>query len=147
VAMWRNATRRPAAAPANAPPPRAPGFDRARLPLLAAQAIAIGMLTAIIGAGGGFLIVPVLVVLAKLDMRQAVGTSLLVITMNALSGLAGYIGQVPIQWRLVVPFTLIAIAGALVGTRLTRYIPQQRLKQTFAVVVMLVAVYVIYKRY
>src|SRR5687768_18339210 len=61
-----------------------------------------------IGAGGGFLIVPALVYLAALGVKEAVGTSVLVITLNALSGFAGYIGEVPIDWPLVGSFTGIA---------------------------------------
>ncbi|HKG91181.1 MAG TPA: sulfite exporter TauE/SafE family protein [Gemmatimonadaceae bacterium] len=157
-AMWRNASRESGRKPTTIPPgagrPRPPAplrspdaLDARRLPLMAAEALGIGLLTAVVGAGGGFLIVPVLVVLAGLEMRAAIGTSLLVITMNTLSGLAGYLGQVPIHWRLVAPFSLIAIAGALIGTRFVRHVPQRRLKQAFAALILGVSVYVIYRRF
>jgi uncharacterized protein len=105
-------------------------------PVLALQAMGVGALTAVIGAGGGFLIVPALVYLAKLDVKKAVGTSLLVITLNALSGFAGYIGEVPIDWPLVGSFTGIAAVGTILGTRLNRHVPQVRIKQGFALLIL-----------
>jgi uncharacterized membrane protein YfcA len=105
-------------------------------PVLALQAMAVGALTAIIGAGGGFLIVPALVYLASVGVKEAVGTSLLVITLNALSGFVGYIGEVPIDWALVGSFTGIAALGAILGTRLNRHVPQVRIKQGFALLIL-----------
>ena len=81
--------------------------------LLGAQAVAVGALTALIGAGGGFLIVPALVLVAHLPVREAVGSSLLIIAMNATSGVAGYLGQVAFDWRLVGWFTSVAAVGAV----------------------------------
>jgi uncharacterized membrane protein YfcA len=121
-------TRSPAALDARV----APHFT----PVLAFQAMAVGALTAIIGAGGGFLIVPALVYLTALGVKEAVGTSLLVITLNALSGFAGYIGEVPIDWPLVGSFTGVAAVGAIVGTRLNRHVPQVRIKQGFALLIL-----------
>ncbi|MGH7664619.1 MAG: sulfite exporter TauE/SafE family protein [Gemmatimonadaceae bacterium] len=117
-----------------------------RLALLAAQALAIGVLTAMIGVGGGFLIVPSLVLLYGLPMREAVGTSLLVITMNALSGFAGYVGHVAIDWGVVLPFIAAAIVGILTGSRLAPRVPQALLKQGFAVMLLAVGVYVLVRR-
>lgn len=108
---------------------------------LALQALGVGALTSLIGAGGGFVIVPALVLLARLPVREAVGSSLLIITMNALSGFVGYIGQVPINWGLVGSFTGVAAAGALVGTRLVRHVPQHRIKQSFAVMILVLGTY------
>jgi uncharacterized membrane protein YfcA len=104
-----------------------------RLGIVLAVGVAVGVLTGLIGIGGGFLVVPALVVLARLPMKQAIGTSLVVIAMNALSGSAGYIGQVAIPWAFVALFTSLAIAGILIGTHLVRYISQAALKQGFAV--------------
>lgn len=104
-------------------------------PLVAAEALGVGALTALIGAGGGFVIVPALVYLAGVPMRQAVGSSLLIITLNASSGFAGYIGQVAIDWPLVGSFTAVAAIGAVIGTRLNRHVPQNRLKQAFALLI------------
>ena len=118
------------------------GVDDARFtPALAIQAIGVGTLTALIGAGGGFVIVPALVLLAHLPIRTAVGSSLLIITMNSLSGFAGYIGQVPIVWNLVGTFTGVAAIGALAGTRASRRVPQARIKQGFAVMILVLGAY------
>jgi uncharacterized membrane protein YfcA len=114
--------------------------------LLALQAIGVGALTALIGAGGGFVIVPALVLLAKVPVKPAVGSSLLIIAMNALSGFAGYIGQVPINWPLVTTFTAVAAVGAVIGTRFNRRMPQRRIKQGFAVLIVVLGSYLILRR-
>jgi uncharacterized membrane protein YfcA len=118
----------------------APSGERRRdphfTPILALEAAGVGALTALIGAGGGFIIVPALVYLADVPVKQAVGTSLLIITLNALSGFAGNIGHVAIDWRLVGVFTSVAVVGAILGTRLNRHIPQVRIKQGFALLIL-----------
>jgi uncharacterized membrane protein YfcA len=114
------------------------------LPLAAAGA-GVGVLTGIVGIGGGFLIVPALVVLARLPMREAVGTSLLVIAMNSAAGLAGYLGSVPLDWGFLAGFTATAIAGAFVGARLAVRVPQHALKRGFAVFLLAVGVLVLYR--
>jgi uncharacterized membrane protein YfcA len=114
--------------------------------LLALQGLGVGLLTGIIGIGGGFLIVPALVLVAKVPMRLAIGTSLLVITMNALSGFAGYVGHIPIDWKLVASFTSIAGLGSITGTALSKRVPQQRLRQVFGYLLIGVSIYVLYRR-
>lgn len=106
-------------------------------PVLGVEAIGVGALTALIGAGGGFIIVPALVYLAGVPVRQAVGSSLLIITLNSLSGFAGYIGRAPIDWALVGVFTGVAAVGAMIGARLNRYVPQVRIKQGFALLILI----------
>ena len=131
-------TRAPTAG--DAPPPST--RDVARFtPPLALQALGVGALTSLIGAGGGFVIVPALVLLAHVPIRTAVGSSLLIITMNSLSGFAGYVGQVAINWRLVGSFTGVAAIGALIGTRMVRRVPQARIKQGFAVMILVLGSY------
>ena len=120
--------------------------DAKNLPRIAIDATAIGLLTGLIGVGGGFLIVPALVFVTKLPMRLAIGTSLLVITMNALAGFAGYVGTVPIDWQLVGWFTVLAAIGSVVGTLTSKKIPQRRLKQVFGVLLIGVSLYVLYWR-
>jgi uncharacterized membrane protein YfcA len=104
------------------------------------------LLTGLIGVGGGFLIVPALVLVARLPMRLAVGTSLLVITMNALSGFLGYAGSVPVDWHLVTWFTAVAAAGSIIGTLLSKRLEQRTLKQVFGVLLIGVSLYVLYRR-
>ena len=120
--------------------------DARTVTLLALEGIGVGFLTGIIGIGGGFLIVPALVLIARLPMRLAIGTSLLVITMNALSGFVGYLGHIAVDWGLVVWFTAIAAVGSIAGTLLSKRIPQQRLRQAFGYLLIAVSLYVLYRR-
>ncbi len=120
--------------------------DRRMDILLALQGLGVGLLTGIIGVGGGFLIVPALVLVARLPMRLAIGTSLLVITMNALSGFAGYVGHVDIDWTLVTWFTVVAAIGSIFGTIVSKRVPQQRLRQVFGYLMIVVSLYVLYRR-
>jgi uncharacterized membrane protein YfcA len=127
-------------------PPRlnvVPGREPHFTPVLAIEAIGVGALTALIGAGGGFVIVPALVYLAGVEVKEAVGSSLLIITLNALSGFAGYIGQEPIDWSLVGVFTGVAAIGAVLGTRLNRHVSQVRIKQSFAFLIIVLGSYLV----
>ncbi|MFN8665562.1 MAG: sulfite exporter TauE/SafE family protein [Gemmatimonadaceae bacterium] len=124
-----------------APSAAAPTPSARFTPFLASQALGVGALTSLIGAGGGFVIVPALVLLANVPVREAVGSSLLIITMNATSGFVGYLGQVPINWPLVGSFTGVAALGAIAGTRLVRHVPQHRIKQGFAVMILVLGTY------
>lgn len=121
------------------PPPR---FS----PVLGVQAVAVGVLTALIGAGGGFVIVPALVLIAKVPVRSAVGSSLLIIAMNGLSGFIGYIGVVPIEWKLVGEFTGLAAVGAILGALVAPRVPTRRIKQGFAVTILLLGALVVARR-
>ena len=130
VLMLRDSLRTPSdAVPVDRTPAHFSGW-------LAAQALGVGVLTALIGAGGGFVIVPALVLLARLPVRVAVGSSLLIITMNATSGFLGYIGEVPIAWPLVGAFTGVAAVGAMAGARLVRFVSQRHIKQAFAAMIL-----------
>lgn len=115
-------------------------------PVLALEAAAVGALTALIGAGGGFVIVPALVYLAGVPVKEAVGSSLLIITLNTLSAFVGYIGEVPIDWALVGSFTGVAAIGTLLGTRLNRHVPQVRIKQGFALLILTLGSYLVLKQ-
>jgi len=113
--------------------------------LLAALALGVGVLTGLVGIGGGFLVVPALVLLARVPMREAVGTSLLVIAMNAASGFAGYLGLVKLDWSFLTGFTVAAVAGALIGTVLASRAPQAILKRGFAVFLFVTSGFVLYR--
>ena len=108
-------------------------------------ALGVGVLTGLVGIGGGVLVVPALVLLARVPMRQAVGTSLLVIAMNAASGFAGYVGMVDFDWRFLAGFTTAAVAGALAGTALNARVPQSALRRAFAALVFAVGGFTLYK--
>jgi hypothetical protein len=135
VSMLRGRREEPAPGAAPAPP---------RLLFLAPVALGVGVLTGLVGIGGGFLVVPALVLLARVPMRQAVGTSLLVIAMNAAAGFAGYVGTVAIDWRFLAGFTGVAVAGALIGTALVRVIPATTLRRGFAAFLIVVGTFVLY---
>jgi uncharacterized membrane protein YfcA len=104
---------------------------------------AVGLLTGLVGAGGGFLIVPALVCLIGLPMHAAVGTSLLIITMNAAAGAAARIGHADVDWGLTLAITGIAVAGAVIGSRLSGRISQDALRRGFGLLVAVVAALVL----
>ena len=120
---------------------------RRALPVVLGAAAGVGLLTGIVGIGGGFLIVPALVLLASLPMKEAVGTSLVVIAMNAAAGYAGYAGQVAVPWGFLALFTTVAVAGILAGTRLVQYVSQRQLRRGFAVFLVAMAVLVLYQNH
>ena len=112
--------------------------------LFISVALGVGALTGLVGVGGGFLVVPALALLARVPMRQAVGTSLLVIAMNASSGFAGYLGTVDLDWSFLIGFTIAAVAGALAGTALITHVPQAALKRGFAVLLLATGGFVLF---
>ena len=113
------------------------------LRLLLVVALCVGAVTGIVGVGGGFLIVPALVLLGGIPMKQAIGTSLLVIAMNCASGFVGYAGRVDIPWTFVLGFTAIAVLGILAGTHLVRYVSQRALKQAFSVFLIVMGTFIL----
>ncbi len=102
--------------------------------------VSIGMLTGVIGAGGGFVIVPALVLLSGLPMRTAVGTSLLVIAMNSFAGFAGALGHVTIDWHLALAVTAASVGGSLIGALLAGKVRPDSLRRGFAWFVLAMAV-------
>jgi uncharacterized membrane protein YfcA len=113
------------------------------LPLLALDGMLVGMLTGIVGAGGGFLIIPALVLLVRLPMKMAVGTSLLIIAANTLIGFWGGTTNMVIDWPFLLKFTAMAVVGILLGTYLSQFIPSQKLKKAFGWFVLIMGVYII----
>jgi uncharacterized membrane protein YfcA len=103
----------------------------------------VGGLTGLVGVGGGFLIVPALTLLVGLPMQGAVGTSLLIIAMNALAGLSGYSQHVALDWELTGLVTAGAISGSALGAWLSAYVKPAALRKAFGVMVILVAGYVL----
>lgn len=97
----------------------------------------VGLVTGMVGAGGGFLVVPALVLLGGLSMPAAVGTSLMVITMKSAAGLGGYLTTVTLDWTLILMVTAAAVAGALLGSRFTDRIPETLLRRAFGVFVLI----------
>jgi uncharacterized protein len=91
----------------------------------------VGLVTGLVGAGGGFLVVPALALLGGLPMSVAVGTSLLVIGMKSFAGLAGYLTSVQLDWPLVLGVTAAAVAGSVLGGRLAGIVPEDALRTAF----------------
>jgi hypothetical protein len=121
-----------------------PAQTLASIPSTAIQALVVGSLTGLVGVGGGFLIVPALV-WGGLPMRDAVGTSLLIIAMNCVMGFYGYLGQVKVVWLSVALVTAGTIPGIATGTYAMRFVSQQALRRGFAVLLFGVAVYMLYQ--
>lgn len=107
--------------------------------------LAVGVLTGFIGVGGGFLLLPALVKFAKLPLRQATGTSLAVIAFNSAAGFMGHFGEAPPRWPLAFLFAGIAVVGVLVGTALAKRLPVARLRQGFAVMVIVTGAFVLWQ--
>ncbi|NBM17784.1 sulfite exporter TauE/SafE family protein [Streptomyces sp. GC420] len=105
--------------------------------------IVVGLVTGLVGAGGGFLVVPALALLGGLPMGVAVGTSLLVISMKSFAGLAGYLSSVQIDWGMAAIVTTAAVVGSLVGGRLAGRIPQDALRKAFGWFVITMGVFVL----
>ena len=104
---------------------------RLPVPKILAEGLVVGLVTGLVGAGGGFLVVPALALLGGLPMPIAVGTSLIVIAMKSFAGLAGYLSSVQINWTVALGVTAAAVVGALIGARLTAIINPDALRKTF----------------
>ena len=105
----------------------------------------VGLLTGILGVGGGFLIVPALVLITRIPMKIAVGTSLAIVAAKSYAGFAGYLGAVPIDWALMGGFTAVTVAASFAGTRIAHRFSQDALKRGFAVFLLFVASYILLK--
>ncbi len=114
-------------------------------PLIIIEGVIVGVLTGIVGAGGGFLIIPALVLLAKLPMKKAVATSLLIIAIKSLIGFIGDVQNLEIDWQFLILFTLISVVGIFLGVYLNRFIDGKKLKKGFGWFVLLMGLYIIWK--
>lgn len=109
------------------------------------QGLIIGTITGVIGAGGGFLYVPALVIWANIPMKKAVGTSLIIVTINSLIGFLGDVQTLEIEWVFLLTFTAISIVGILIGVFLSKFISGEKLKKSFGFFVLIMAAYIIFK--
>lgn len=107
---------------------------------------AVGAVTGLVGAGGGFVIVPALVLLGGLPMQRAIGTSLLVIAMNTLAGFAGHAGHVEVDFGIAAMVSGAAVAGSLVGSRLGTRLRPDTLRRGFGAFVLVMALFLIYRQ-
>ena len=124
---------------------RAHGTGRKALPLIAVIGTAVGFLTGLVGVGGGLLFVPALVLLGGLRMKEAVGTSLLLIAFSCASSFLHYLGQVPMDWPAMGLFTALAFIGVMLGTAFGKHVSHVGLRRTFAVFLVLMGTFVLIK--
>ncbi|ETN94937.1 sulfite exporter TauE/SafE family protein [Zhouia amylolytica] len=109
------------------------------------QGLIIGTVTGLIGAGGGFLYVPALVLWAGLSMKKAVGTSLVIVAINSLIGFTGDMQTLDIEWRFLLIFSGITVIGILLGGYLSKYVSNKRLKKGFGWLILLMSIYILSK--
>jgi len=112
---------------------------------IAIHGIAVGVLTGVVGVGGGFLIVPALVLLSGLPMKQAIGTSLSIVALKSFAGFAGYAGVVDINYTLMANFTAVAIVASFIGSLISHRLPSTLLQKGFGSFLVVVASYIILK--
>lgn len=114
-------------------------------PMIALEGSVVGVITGIVGAGGGFLIIPALVILARLPMKMAVGTSLLIIAAKSLIGFLGDVSTQTIDWEMLLIFTGLSIVGIFIGSALSKKINEKVLKTGFGWFVLIMGIYIIGK--
>ena len=114
-------------------------------PLIVVEGMVVGLITGIVGAGGGFLIIPALVILAKLPMKKAVATSLLIIAFKSLIGFLGDVQNIEIDWSFLLVFTGLSIAGIWLGVYLNNFIDGKKLKKGFGWFVLVMGIYIMLK--
>lgn len=110
------------------------------------EGFAVGILTGFVGVGGGFLIIPALVLVGRIPMKEAVGTSLIIIAFNSVSGFYGYLNQVDLSWLIMITFSMASSIGIIIGGFLTQKINPEYLQKGFGYFVLTVAVFILIVR-
>lgn len=111
--------------------------------LAAGEGTLVGILTGLVGAGGGFMIIPALVNLLKVPMKTAIGTSLVIISLNSLIGFTASMNPIEVDWKLLMSIAFIAIIGIIIGTQLSKKIKGESLKPVFGWFILIMGVYII----
>lgn len=119
--------------------------EKRNIVLIGIQTFTIGIIIGLIGAGGGFLIIPSLILFTKLPMKKAVGTSLFIIAINSLVGFIGDVNNLKINWLFLLTFSAISVVGIYIGMYLTKYTNEIQLKKIFAYFVLLMAAFILLK--
>jgi len=115
------------------------------IPMLVFEGILIGLLTGLVGAGGGFLIIPALVWLTGLPFKTAVGTSLFIIAINSLLGFIGDLLNYPMDWNILLSITALAAVGILIGNKIQKNISADRLRRTFGWFILAMGLWILVK--
>jgi len=111
------------------------------------RGLMVGIVTGLLGIGGGFLIVPALYLLVNLPVKKAIGTALLIITINSLFSFLNSYASMDMDWLLLLKFSIGAIVGIIIGTKLSQRIPGAYLKKTFGWVILGMSFYIVYKQF
>jgi len=119
--------------------------DKNNTLLAGVQGSVVGVLTGLVGAGGGFMIIPALVNLLRIPMKIAIGTSLVIICFNSLIGFVSSVNHVEIEWKLLISITAVAVAGIIIGTQLSKKIDGKKLKPAFGWFILVMGIYIIAK--
>lgn len=120
-----------------------PVSKKLNIPLIALEGLLVGGLTGFVGAGGGFLIIPALVILTGLSMKKAVGTSLMIITFKSLIGFTGDIGVQQLNWSFLLTITMISLVGIMIGSWLEKYVKAAVLKPLFGYFILLMGCFIL----
>lgn len=119
------------------------GFQKNKTILAAGEGSVVGILTGLVGAGGGFIIIPALVNLLRTPMKMAIGTSLVIISLNSLIGFFSTMNAVAINWKLLASISSIAVAGIIIGAQLSKKIDGKKLKPAFGWFILVMGMYII----
>lgn len=111
--------------------------------LLVSQGVLVGIVTGLVGAGGGFLIVPALVMLLGISMKEAVATSLFIISFNSLIGFATSLDKIEVNWQFLLSFTALSVVGIIIGVNFAKKIDSRKLKPLFGWVVLIMGIWII----
>ncbi len=122
-----------------------PTEQKFNYPGILLEGAVVGLLTGLVGAGGGFLIIPALVIFSKLDMKMAVGTSLVIIAAKSLIGFLGDVANYDIDWVFLAIFTSISIVGIFLGAALSKKVSGEKLKKSFGWFVLAMGIYILIK--
>ncbi|MCC5944673.1 MAG: sulfite exporter TauE/SafE family protein [Bernardetiaceae bacterium] len=130
-----------------APEPETAAEVKYNYPLILVEGLVVGGITGLVGAGGGFMIVPALVILARLPIKLAIGTSLLIISVKSLIGFVGDVMAYPggMEWEFLAIFSVLASGGIFIGTRLAKRIKADSLKQGFGWFLIVMSIYILFK--
>lgn len=120
--------------------------DAAQLGLLLAEGLGVGILTGLVGVGGGFAIVPALVLLGKTPMKEAVGTSLVIIVANSVTAFLGYLqSDIPLNWQLIASFIVAASLGIAGGAYISRFVQAKQLQKWFGFFLLAMAAFILFQ--